>query len=198
MANAAPALYLDSLKWPPGNFLQGLVPPVNQRSLGQDPRGRATQDDLDRKVPIFRVSQSPGPPCLVFASLFDVFVFSRRIARARPPMPCFVGKNRPKNNRTLHKKRPRVERLADHAPQRVPARRVEPVPELHETALGELLGGAVVEVWVELVDHRLVPDHREKPDQERREEDRAQREVLQLGWNVESCECACFPGNFGR
>ena len=43
VANATPVLYLDS-KRPPGNFPQGLVPPVNQRLLGQDPRGRVTQD----------------------------------------------------------------------------------------------------------------------------------------------------------
>ena len=38
-------LYLDIAERRPGNFPQRLfVPPVNQCALGQDPRGRVTQD----------------------------------------------------------------------------------------------------------------------------------------------------------
>ena len=38
-----PVLYLD-FKRPLGNFHQGLVPRVNRCLLGQDSRGRVTQD----------------------------------------------------------------------------------------------------------------------------------------------------------
>ena len=55
-----------------------------------------------------------------------------------------------------------------HVPsQWIPCPVVEPVVEGVEPLLGQVLGGAVVEVGIELVDHRLIAQDGEKPDGER-------------------------------
>jgi len=52
-------------------------------------------------------------------------------------------------------------RLSDGSPKGIPRPLVKPVEELEEAVLGQVCGGAVVEVWVILVDHALVPYDRE-------------------------------------
>lgn len=51
--------------------------------------------------------------------------------------------------------------------QGVPGPVVEPVVEVVEALLGQEPRRAVVEVRIELVDHALVPQHREQPHAER-------------------------------
>lgn len=68
----------------------------------------------------------------------------------------------------------RVERPADDAAKRIPALGVEPVPEVVEAVAGEVEGGAVVEVGVELVDHGLVAEDAEEAGDEGQHIDEAE------------------------
>ena len=82
-----------------------------------------------------------------------------------------------------------VEGSADDASEWVPALRVEPVPERGEAVLGEVEGGAVVEVRVELVDHGLVAEDAEEARDEGEDvdegEDRdADQKLLLLGFEL--------------
>ena len=56
----------------------------------------------------------------------------------------------------------RVDRAADDAPQWVPGALVEPVEEVVEAVRHHVIGRAVVEPRVELVNDALVADHREE------------------------------------
>ena len=93
MANATPILYL-AFKRPTGNFLQGLVPPVNQCLLGQDPRGGVAQDrcqelfesvgkqpnDMGKKVPMFGI----GPRFVISSCYSPYFLTCAVIETLRP------------------------------------------------------------------------------------------------------------------
>ena len=62
---------------------------------------------------------------------------------------------------------PRIDGAADDAAERIPCAVIKPVVEVEETFLNKVLGGAVVEVGVKLVDHALKPDHSKQSRQER-------------------------------
>mmetsp|Transcript_17093 Transcript_17093/g.65164 ORF Transcript_17093/g.65164 Transcript_17093/m.65164 type:complete len:372 (-) Transcript_17093:541-1656(-) len=76
------------------------------------------------------------------------------------------------HRRRVHE--PRVDGSADGAPQGVPAAVVEPVEEVQEALAGQVLGGAEVEVRIELVDHTLVADYGKEPNEERQGADHDQ------------------------
>lgn len=61
----------------------------------------------------------------------------------------------------------RVDGAADDAAQGVPGPVIEPVVEVVKALGREVLGGAKVEVGVELVDHGLEAQHGEQPGEER-------------------------------
>lgn len=72
----------------------------------------------------------------------------------------------------------RVHGAAHDSAQRIPGHRVKPVPHLVEAILREVLGHAVVEVRVELVDDALVLDDREQADGEGQDADGQQGHPL--------------------
>ena len=58
----------------------------------------------------------------------------------------------------------RVDGASDNTAQRVPGVLIEPVPEVVEALAGQEARDAIVEVWIKLVDHAFIFDHREKSD----------------------------------
>lgn len=60
----------------------------------------------------------------------------------------------------------RVEGPANDPTQRVPALRIEPVPEVVESLVSQEECSTVIEIGIELVDHGLVAKHAEKASDE--------------------------------
>ncbi len=62
---------------------------------------------------------------------------------------------------------PGVDGAADDPPQRIPSAIVKPIVKAVEALVGQILGGPVIEVGIELVNHGLVAKHGEETDGER-------------------------------
>ena len=94
---------------------------------------------------------------------------------------------------------PRVRRRADVAAERVPALVVVPRLEGVPAVAHHVLGGAVVEPRVELVDHVAVVAHGEQPDPHRRVQERRQQREPHVQHNLRDMGCSWrAPGSRNR
>lgn len=70
-----------------------------------------------------------------------------------------------------------IDGAADDTAERVPGSVVEPVVERVEALFGEELGGAVVEIRIELVDDRLIAQHRKETSRKRFKKDFQKKKI---------------------
>ena len=57
----------------------------------------------------------------------------------------------------------RIDGATNDPSQRIPSSVVEPIVKLVKSFISQKFGCAVVEVGIKLVNHHLIPEHREKP-----------------------------------
>lgn len=130
---------------------------------GQQPRGRALGDLVGEQVGAHgRVRREDGRD--EHAHVADV---DRQVQQVHRPV-----EHRGREHEAG------VDGAADGAAQGVPAAVIEPVQELQEALVRQVLRGPEVEVRVELVDHGLVAHDREQADREGQQRDQAQDAVL--------------------
>ena len=56
---------------------------------------------------------------------------------------------------------PRIDGATNDPSQRIPSSVVEPIVKLVKSFVGQKFGCTVIEVRIELVNHHLIPEHRE-------------------------------------